>query len=63
MPNPELPKDQRENLLNEVHLARKRYLAREGVPDEYAEALKRFGDFIIRGNIPKERTHAAHAAT
>jgi hypothetical protein len=61
MLNPEPPDNQRENLLNEVYLARKRYRSKEGVPEEYAQALKRFGDFIIRGKIPEERTLAACA--
>jgi hypothetical protein len=62
MLNPEPPDNQRDNLRNEVLLARKRYHSKEGVPDEYAQALKKFGDFIIRGKIPEERTLAACAA-
>jgi hypothetical protein len=60
MLNQESP-NQDEILLKEVHLARKRYHANEGTLEEYALALKKFSDFFLNRNLPRERALTARS--
>jgi hypothetical protein len=55
------PKQIEEELLERLQEVRRRHFEGDCDRDEFAQALKRFADLILRGTIPKEISRSAGA--